>query len=94
MATVEEIRDIMNDEYPHLEQSIPETGRIVKFTFFDPKELYVVLEAIEDTITYNPLMKQLTVDYKLAMIGDDRQWQLTMALNNHRKDSPYSWQYV
>jgi hypothetical protein len=95
MATAEEIRDIMRDEYPHLTPTIPEIGRVVKFITFDPKSVYVTLDILEDTLEYTRHVDQLTVNYKLAMIGDSTVWQLSFALNDTKKvDSSYSWEYV
>lgn len=95
MATAEDIRDIMRDEYPHLTPTIPEIGRVVKFTEYCPEDLYVTLDAIESTIFYNAVTEQLTVDYKIAMIGDTRCWQLGFAVNNRDKANSYhSWEYV
>lgn len=95
MATVEEIRDIMQDEYPHLTPTIPEIGRVVKFPYYDPDELFVTLNTLEKTISFNPVTNQLTADYELAMIGADGIWQLTFAISNSdRINSNFSWEYV
>jgi hypothetical protein len=95
MATAEDIRDIMRDEYPHLKPTIPEIGRIVKFPLYLPDELYVTLDAIEKTLSVNPVTDQLTVDYKLAMVGSEVVWQLSFAVSNRDKaDSYFSWEYV
>ena len=95
MATAEDIRDIMRDEYPHLTPTIPEIGRVVKFITFAPKSVYVTLDILENTLDYATHDGQLTVDYKLAMIGDSTVWQLSFALNDTKKvDSSYSWEYV
>ena len=96
MATVREIRDIMNDEYPHLQQSIPEIGRIVKFTHYEPDTLYVTLDIDEKSIQYSSFDSQLLAEYKLAMVGDGSgQWTLGMALSDSQKDgSFFSWEYV
>jgi hypothetical protein len=95
MATAEDIRDIMKDEYPHLTPTIPEIGRIVKFKHYDPEQLYFTLDAIEPTLSFNHLTDQLTVDYRLAMVGSEGDWQLSFAISNRDKaESYYSWEYV
>lgn len=95
MATTEDIRDIMKDEYPHLTPTIPEIGRIVKFPYYDPDQLYFTLDAIEPTLSFNSLEDQLTVDYRLAMVGSEGDWQLSFAISNKNKaGSYYSWEYV
>lgn len=96
MATVEDIRDVMRDEYPHLEPSIPEIGRFVKFTYYDPDTLYVTLDIDEKTIHYSTFDSQLSVEYKLAMVGDNSgQWTLGMAISDsQREESFFSWEYV
>ena len=95
MATAEDIRDIMKDEYPHLTPTIPEIGRIVKFAHYDPEELYFTLDAIEQTLSFNHLTDQLTVDYRLVMVGSEGSWQLSLAISNRSKlESYYSWEYV
>lgn len=95
MATAEEIGDVMSDEYPHLTPTIPEIGRVVKFTEYCPDDLYVTLDAIERTLSFNPVTDQLTVDYKLAMVGSEVEWQLSFAVSNRDKtDSYFSWEYA
>jgi len=95
MATAEDIGDIMRDEYPHLKPTIPEIGRVVKFTEYCPDDLYVTLDAIEKTLSVNPVTDQLTVDYKLAMVGSEVVWQLSFAVSNRDKaDSYFSWEYA
>jgi hypothetical protein len=95
MATAEDIRDIMRDEYPHLTPTIPEIGRVVKFTYYDPEQLYFTLDAIEPTLSFNSLEDQLTVDYRLLMVGSEGDWQLAFAISNKDKtNSFFSWEYV
>lgn len=95
MATAEDIRDIMKDEYPHLTPSIPEIGRVVKFTEYCPEDLYVTLDAIIRTLSFNSETNQLTVEYRIVMVGDTNSWQLSFAVNNRDKANSYfSWEYV
>ncbi len=95
MATAEEIRDIMSDEYPHLVPTIPEIGRVVKFPLYSPDELYFTLDAVESTLGFNHVTDQLTVDYRLLMVGSEGDWQLSFAISNKDKaGSYYNWEYV
>ena len=95
MATAEDISNIMKDEYPHLEQSIPEIGRFVKYTYFSSGGIYLTLDIHEDTIQYNRNTEQLTVHYKIIKVGSDSVTTANIGLNYSAKANSYSnWEYV
>lgn len=95
MATVEDIRDVMHDEYPHLEPSIPEIGRFVKFPFWLNSPIYLTLDIEEDSIRRSSSTAQLIADIRVVMVGDNKETHITVALNNKKlHGSLYSWEYA
>lgn len=95
MATAEDIRDVMHDEYPHLKPSIPEIGRFVKCTYFDPDQIYFTLEIDKKSIEFVRGNCQVITNYELIPVGNATRYTLALALNNNtRINSPYSWEYV
>lgn len=95
MATVEDIRDVMHDEYPHLKPSIPEIGRLVKLPFWLNSPIYLTLDIKEDTIRRSSSTAQIVADIKVIMVGDNKESEISLALNNRRlHGSLYSWEYA
>jgi hypothetical protein len=95
MATAEDIRDIMRDEYPHLTPTIPEIGRVVKYNYFNLTGIYLTLDIYKDTIDYNRNTEQVTVHYKMIKVGSSMATTANLGLNYSVKGNNYSsWEYV
>lgn len=95
MATAEDIRDVMRDEYPHIEPSIPEIGRFVKLPYWIESPIYLTLDIKEDTIRRSSSTAQIVADIRVIMVGDNKESEISLALNNKRlHGSLYSWVYA
>lgn len=95
MATTEDIRDVMRDEYPELEPSIPEIGRFVKLPFWVESPIYLTLDIEEDSIRRSSSTGQLVADIRVIMVGDNKESEIALALNNKNlHGSLYSWEYA